>query len=163
MVINRDDLSASFLSGLLGGIVLGLLLHFTSDFILALGNLLGQPSLIKGWAILLLTSVVFGAGYAILQNKLVDRFISIVLGLTSRSSAIKDLVMPLTDRFGLALVVTTAMGIVYGLAIGLGFGGIIVPALPSTFDLQYLNPMVILGYLLFGAVLGIIYGKLVVE
>ena len=67
--------------------------------------------------------------------------------------------MPLTRRFGMALVVTTAMGLLYGLVVGIGFGGVVVPAITS--NVAFVDPVVVVGYVLFGVVLGGTYGKLV--
>jgi len=160
MALDRSEIGAALIGGALGGLVVGLVaLVAANPKLRAMGEVVGSPTIAAGIVVLAGTSIVFGLVYAGLVTAYVDQDVSTVLGITTRSDTAKDLVMPLTRRFGMALVVTTAMGLLYGLAVGIVFGGLVLPALSTT--LRLLDPVVVAGYVLYGVVLGGTYGKLV--
>lgn len=160
MAIERREVGASLVGGALGGVVLVVVVAVAAPSTLrGMGAVVGAPSLATGAGVVLGTSLVFGLAFVGVVTRYTDRYVSTVLGITTRSTTAKDLVMPLTRRFGMALVVTTAMGLLYGLVLGVVVGGIVGSTLATTVGV--LNPAVVLGSVLYGVVLGGTYGKLV--
>ncbi len=151
------------MGALFGGITLGVVIQFTTPMMPAMGRvyMVDQPSLVGGWVALLFLCVILGILFAAIVTRYIDDYISTVLSLTTRSEAAKNMVMPLTNRFGMALVVTTAMGLVYGLVVGFGLGAVIVPMLAPVVVVPYLDGSALAGFALFGVILGGTYGELV--
>ncbi len=151
------------MGSLFGGIVLGVIVQLTTPMMPAMGRmyLADTPSLVGGWVALLFLSAILGVVFAGIVTRYIDGYIASVLQLTTRSEAAKNLVLPLTARFGMALVVTTAMGLVYGLAVGFGVGVLLVPMLAPVVVFPYLDGSLLVGFVLFGLILGGSYGELV--
>ncbi|WP_254824563.1 hypothetical protein [Haloglomus halophilum] len=160
---DTEELRAAVVGALFGGITLGVVIQFTTPMMPAMGRvyMVDQPSLVGGWVALLFLSVILGILFAAIVTRYIDDYISTVLSLTTRSEAAKNMVMPLTNRFGMALVVTTAMGLVYGLVVGFGLGAVIVPMLAPVVVVPYLDGSLLAGFVLFGVILGGTYGELV--
>jgi len=160
---DTEELRAAVVGALFGGITLGVVIQFTTPMMPAMGRvyMVDQPSLVGGWVALLFLSVILGVLFAAIVTRYIDDYISTVLSLTTRSEAAKNMVMPLTNRFGMALVVTTAMGLVYGLVVGFGLGALVVPMLAPVVVVPYLDGSLLVGFVLFGVILGGTYGELV--
>jgi len=160
---DTEELRAAVVGALFGGITLGVVIQFTTPMMPAMGRvyMVDQPSLVGGWVALLFLSVILGILFAAIVTRYIDDYIATVLSLTTRSEAAKNMVMPLTNRFGMALVVTTAMGLVYGLVVGFGLGAVIVPMLAPVVVVPYLDGSLLAGFVLFGVILGGTYGELV--
>lgn len=163
MTPDTEEIRASIIGGIGGGIVLGVVLQFTTPLLPAMATVyqVSAPTLVVGWIAHLFNSVIFGVVFAGLVTRYIDQYISTVLMLTTRSEAAKNVLMPLTDSLGMALVVTIAMGLIYGLAVGLGFGVLLVPLFAAVAQFPFLDGTLLLGYALFGVTLGGTYGKLV--
>lgn len=160
---DTEELRAAVVGALFGGITLGVVIQFTTPMMSAMGRvyMVDQPSLVGGWVALLFLSVILGVLFAAIVTRYIDDYIATVLSLTTRSDAAKNMVMPLTNRFGMALVVTTAMGLVYGLVVGFGLGAVVVPMLAPVVVVPYLDGSLLAGFVLFGLILGGTYGELV--
>lgn len=163
MAPDWTEIRASLLGGLLGGIVLGLVLQYTTPLLLAMTELyfVDKPTLATGWVATIFVALTFGVVFASIVTRYVDDYISTVLMLTTRSEAAKNAIVPLTDRFGMALVVTSAMGLIYGLTVGIGIGWFLVPSLTPLALVPFLDGSTLLGFALFGLALGGTYGELV--
>lgn len=160
---DSTELRGAAVGGLFGGVLLGIVLQFSTPVIYTIPKvyLVSTPSLVAGWVGLLFLAVIFGLIYASFVTKYVDQYIDTVLMLTTRSDAAKNLVMPLTNRFGMALVVTMAMGLIYGLVVGIGLGTIVLPSLSQILLFPYVDGTMLAGFALYGLVLGGTYGELV--
>lgn len=160
---DTEELRAAVVGALFGGIVLGVVAQFTTPMLPAMGRvyMVDSPSLVGGWVALLFLCAILGVLFAGIVTRYVDDYIASVLQLTTRSEAAKNLVLPLTDRFGMALVVTTAMGLVYGLVVGFGLGALLVPMLAPVVVFPYVDGSLLAGFVLFGLILGGTYGELV--
>lgn len=161
MAIERRELGAGLVGGLVGAVVLAVVLTVGGSSLAGVGEAIGSPSFGIGSGVLLGTSLLFGAAFAAVVTRFVDRYISVVLGITSRSELAKGVVLPLTQRFGMGRVVTTAMGLLYGLVLGIAVGWVILPI--RTQAVGVFDPVWLLGYLCFGLVLGGTYGLIVME
>ncbi len=160
MSVDRNEVGASLIGGALGGVGLVAVLAVAARSTLrGVGAVIGTPSIATGTGVVLATSLVFGVGYAGVVTRYTDRYVAIVLGLTTRSTTAKNLVLPLTRRFGMALVVTTAMGFLYGLVLGILAGAVVVPVVTTAGG--FLAPGLVIGCVVYGVVLGGTYGNLV--
>jgi hypothetical protein len=160
---DTEELRAAIVGSLFGGIVLGIVVQFTTPMLPAMGRvyMLDSPSLVGGWVALLFLCAIFGVLFAAIVTRYIDDYIGTVLALTTRSEVAKKSVLPLTNRFGMALVVTTAMGLIYGLVVGIGLGTLLVPLLAPVVLFPYLDGSLLVGFILFGLILGGTYGELV--
>lgn len=163
MTPDTREIRASILGGIGGGIVLGAILQLTTPLLPAMAAVyqVPSPTLVVGWTAHLFTSVIFGVIFAGIVTRYIDQYINTVLMLTTRSETAKNLILPLTDRLGMALVVTTAMGLIYGLVLGIGFGVLLVPLIAAVGQVPLLDGTVLAGYAVFGVIVGGTYGKLV--
>lgn len=159
----RTELRSGILAGVLAGLPLGVILHLGAggDAIRTQATVyVADPSIAAGWIALLVHSLVFGFVFAGMAFVLTSTYINHVLSITSRSEAVAGAFLPLIDRFGMTVVVSTAMAFKFGLAIWLLFPVSILPTV-STIP-QYAFPQVetitFLGYLVYGLVLGPVYG-----
>jgi hypothetical protein len=110
------EIRDSFVAGLAGGVVLSIVLYVVGT-LEVITSASGMTMIAFIGSILVITPLlgfVFGA----FVSKSVNRYIDIVLKLTTSSDVAKNLVKPLTDRFGMAAVTIVGMGLLYGIVIG---------------------------------------------
>lgn len=160
---DSEELKAAVVGSLFGAIVLGIVAQLTTPILPAVGRMYmaDTSALVGGWVALLFLCVVLGVLFAGIVTRYIDGYIQTVLALTTRSDIAKRSVLPLTNRFGMALVVTTAMGLIYGLVVGIGMGVVFVPLVTSVVLFPYLDGTLLVGFVLFGLILGGTYGELV--
>lgn len=163
MAPDTEELKAAIAGALFGGIVLGIVAQFTTPILPAVGRMymIDSSSIVGGWVVLLFVCLLLGVLFAGIVTKYIDGYIETVLVLTTRSDLAKKSVLPLTNRFGMALVVTTAMGLIYGLIVGIGLGVVLLSFLTSVALFPHLGGSLLVGFILFGVILGGTYGELV--
>lgn len=159
----RKEIETAALGGLVGGIVSGIVLQFGSVTLQRLAGVVGFDQTIgNGWGTFLIFAIILGIAFAGVVTQLVDRYVAFVVSLTSRSDLVRGAVMPLTNRFGMRVVVTAAMGLIYGLLLGVVLVGIVIPLRVAAVPLPNLAAVGMLGFVVYGLVLGITYGVKVV-
>lgn len=155
----RNELETGALGGLIGGIAAGVVLQVSSITIQQIAGVVGfEQTLGNGWGTFLIFGVLCGVAYAGVVTQLVDRYVAFVVSLTSQSDLIRSAVMPLTNRFGMRVVVTSAMGLIYGMVLGILVVVFLIPLRLGYVSFPHLDVVSILGFMLFGLVLGITYG-----
>ena len=160
----RNELRTAVLGGLIGGIVSSILLLIASRTVEAIAVVFGFRGTVgNGWGTYMLLALVFGFAFALVVTQLVDQYVALVVSLTSRYESVRKAVMPLTNRFGMRVVVTTAMGLIYGLALGVVFVVILIPLQVMSISLFQADPVGIIGFVLYGVILGVTYGTQVVN
>lgn len=126
--------------GIVAGVGMGVLLQFVLGVMPAIGALstLGEPSLTAGWAAHIVHSVLFGALFAVVGA---HRLLTGYLGNLGSGAA------------GGALYATTlwAVNVVVVWPVWLS-----ATAVGSTPSAPYLNPMPLVGHLIYGVVLGLV-------
>lgn len=163
MAPTLEEIKVGVISSTVAGGLLGLVILLTID-----SNLLQSqadlyvenPGISVGFLVHIIHSAIFGVAYAGLVTGYIDDYVDIVLGLTQRSDAIASAFMPIINRFGMAVIATCALGLVFGLLVWLIFSTIFLPAITTGQGFQSLNfsGAQFIGYLFYGAVLGILYG-----
>jgi hypothetical protein len=148
------EIRDSFVAGLAGGVVLAIVLYTAGshEVISAASGLTTTAFIGSILVITPLLGFVFGA----VVSKSVNRYIDVVLTLTTSSEAAKNLIKPLTDRFGMAAVTIVGMGLLYGVIIGV-LAFLVVPLVGGQ-DFPFVNWSMLGGMALYGLVLGGIYG-----
>lgn len=64
--IERRAVGAGGASGFIAGVVMGFVLHLGTDLLPVLGAFAGNASIVRGWVVHLLISIVYGIGFALL-------------------------------------------------------------------------------------------------
>lgn len=59
--VNRSPITVGAIAGLIAGVPMGLIMQFGTDLLPVVGAIFGTQSLLVGWLLHLVTSVVFGA------------------------------------------------------------------------------------------------------
>lgn len=122
-----------------------------------------RPSVITGWVAHVFHTIIFGVLFAGVVSGYVDQYINTLLKLTHRSQSLTDAFMPLIDRFGMATVVTSAMGLLFGIVLWLLFAVLLIPLMASGFSAQFpqFDRIAFVGYVFYGIGLGAVYGILI--
>lgn len=159
----RKELETGLLGGLVGSIVSSVVLLMGAETVEQVAGVFGfAPTVGNGWGTYVLLTVGLGVVFAVVVTQLIDRYVAFVVSLTSRSDLVRRAVMPLTNRFGMRVVVTTAMGLLYGLSIGVLFTSVLIPLRVSSVVFFQVEGVGLLGFVVYGVLLGITYGQRVV-
>lgn len=151
----KGEIRDSLMAGLVGGVVLSLVLYVAGT-IEVVTSAAGMTTSLTVAGILVL-SPLLGFLFGAVVSKSVNRYIDIVLKLTTSSNLVKNLVKPLTDRYGMAAVTIIGMGMIYGIIIGV-VAIFVIPAIGDGLPVPYVDGMIFVGTVLFGLILGGIYG-----
>lgn len=156
----RKELETGLLGGIVGGLISSVVLLIGSDTIEGVAGVFGFAATVgNGWGTYVLLSIGLGFVYAVVVTQLIDRYVAFVVSLTSRSDLGRRLVMPLTNRFGMRVVVTTAMGLLYGLSVGVLFTVVLIPLRVASKGFLQIDGIGLLGFVIYGVLLGITYGQ----
>lgn len=159
MTLSSEDIKHGAIAGLVGGVVLSLVFQFGTDVLPRQASVYGitEPGLALGWGVNLVHATILGVVYVAVADRYVDRYLDSVLVLTRNSAALTKAFMPLMDALGMAVLATSAMGLLFGVALWVIIGVIALPALAGT-AVPAVSGIVLLGYLLYGITLGSVYG-----
>ena len=164
--IESDEVAAVLTGGITGSVVGGLLMQILSmDSIRTLGGLVGTESLNGGWFALLPLGVLLAIPFAAFVSGSINGFVNEIIMLSSRHPALQKALVPLLNRSALA-VTTSSLGAVYGVTVGVVFYLLLVPAwlavgTGSSIAVPYLTVpglVGVVGWLLYGTMLGLTYG-----
>jgi hypothetical protein len=167
--VETDDVEAIIPASLLGTIIGGLVMQlWEAEMISEFGALIGVSSLNAGWLVLLIMGLVLGLLFVTFVAGSINSFVSAVMMLSSKSTILQKILVPLLNRSALGTT-TLALGLIYGLVIGIIFYLLIMPLWLSIVGVTQSIPRLsvtggigVLGLLLYGAISGLLYG-LVIE
>lgn len=125
-------------AGLVGGVGMGLIMHFVMGAMPVVGSLYGQPTVIAGWAAHLVHSVVFAL---------------IFVGLVTRTGL---------SRYARTTTLAAGSAIVYGAVLGIVAGAFVLPIWVNAVSaagmpVPLLSVPSFIGHLVFGLLLGGVY------
>lgn len=137
-------------AGLAGGVAMGIVMQFGTDLLPVLGSVTGEPSLVLGWIVHLLTSVVFGVAFAVL------------------------VALPLFHDITRSVAGCVLLGVVHASVLATAMIGLLLPLVVSVFELSgpglaspevpgpvvggFVGAAVFAGaHLVYGVVLGAVY------
>ena len=164
--IESDEVVAVVTGGVTGAAVGGLVMTiFALDSIRTVGQLVGAGSLNGGWLVLLPLGVLLAIPFAAFVSGSINSFVNQVIMLSSQYSVLQKVLVPLLNRSALA-VTTSSLGAIYGLVVGVVFYLLLLPAwlavvMGSSIAVPYLTIpglVGVVGWLLYGNVLGLTYG-----
>lgn len=165
MGIDSDQLLAVVAGGFVGAIAVGLVLQagLGREGVSQFGEVVGMDGYGVGWVVLFVLSGVFASLFVQFVSRSIDTFVNQTIMLSQRSDALKRLLVPLIRRSALT-VTTNSLGLIYGLAIWIVFYMLAMPlwlefvigagdvAVPN------LGLSGLLAWLVYGAVVGLLYG-----
>lgn len=150
-------------AGLIGAVVAGLVFQVGNpDVVRSVGAIVGAESLAGGWLTVLGLGILLGVPFVAFVSGSVDAFVDRVIVLTSRSDALRKVLVPLLNVSALG-VTLFALGLLYGFGVGVVVFGLAAPAWAGIVTGRagpYLDPVAILGWTAYGAVTGLGYGLL---
>lgn len=164
--LESDEVVSVVTGGVAGATVCGLVMHIlATDSIRTLGSLVGAGSINGGWLVLLPLGVLLAIPFAAFVSGSINGFVNRVIVLSSQHASLQKVLVPLLNRSALA-VTTASLGAIYGLAVGLVFYLLVVPAwlivvMGDSIAVPYLTIpglVGVVGWLLYGNVLGLTYG-----
>ncbi|WP_157972628.1 hypothetical protein [Haloprofundus halophilus] len=130
--------TASALAGLVAGIAMGLVMQFVMNAMPLIGALVGQPTVVGGWVLHLVISVVFALTFA---------------AIITRTSL---------SRYGRTTLGTVGLGLAYGAVLTVVAGWFALPIWANAvgagpLPVPLVVPMGVVTHLLYGLVLGGVY------
>ncbi len=162
----RDEQVASVVGSVVGGLLAGALIQLTggADAMVLFAWLIDGSTVATGWVVWMSLALVFGIGFAIFMSRGVNKFTNTIIMISRKSETTQKILVPLLHRSALGLT-AGSMGLLYGQILGFGFFAWLVPILHALngqpvemFPLA--NFPVIFGYIVYGQVLGTVYGML---
>lgn len=132
--------SGAVTAGLVAGVGMGLVMHFVMGAMPLIGALVGQPTVLAGWIVHLVISVVFALTFA---------------AIVARTSF---------REYGLLGLI--GLGAVYGIVLEIVAAGFILPLWANAvgagpLPVPFLVPMGFLTHILYGVLLGAVFGIVV--
>jgi fructose-specific phosphotransferase system IIC component len=163
MATTRETARSGVVGGLFAGLLLGLflLLGTGGDQLRMQADLYtADPAWWMGWLAHLAHSIALGLVYAAVVAAYTNWYVDLLLSFTRRSDRLTGAVMPLIRTFGIGTVVMSGMGLTFGLLVWLGLTGGAVPLVLDSAEYPFpqLDAVAIVGYLVYGLVLGTLYG-----
>lgn len=159
----RTEFKSGVIGSILAGAFLGALLHIAigGEYMSAQAGLyIDTSGTAIGWSAHLFHSAIFGVIYVGVVTGYIDPYVDVVLSLTQRSEMVSNAFMPLIHRFGMATVVTSAMGMIYGILVWVVFASFILPTFVTEpkLPVPHINGVILFVYVIYGLILGILYG-----
>lgn len=163
--VSGDQILAVFAGSFVGAILLGLVLQagLGRGGILQFGALVGQLNYGASWAVLFVLSTLLAVLFVAFVSRSINSFVDRVIMLSSQSEALQQVLVPLLERSALT-VTTNALGTIYGFVVWLVFYALFVPAWLSfvvgieDVALPNLHLAGLLAWLLYGGLVGLLYG-----
>ncbi len=160
--ISNEEARAASLAALAGALLVGILLQVTNSNIAVMefGRLVGA-SYSVGWLVLLVSSTAFALVFVEFLSRTVNSFVTQVISMSSQQEHLRKFLVPLLRRSALTLTAFN-LGLAYGLALAIVFHALVLPAL-----LRYVGDVPVpipnlslhvFVWVLYGGVLGIVYG-----
>ncbi len=126
-------------------------------------QLIGRDTLTAGWAVWLGQGVVFGVGFALVVARTINPFTHSVIAVSRKSTLAQKLLVPLLHRSALG-VTASSMGFIYGQVVLTPLYAYLAPVVLGLQGVPVEIPLatvpVILGYIVYGQVMGLTYGTL---
>lgn len=163
--VSGDQILAVISGSFVGAILIGLILQAGAGRagILTFGALVARAEYSAGWAVLFVLSTLFAVLFVQFVSRFINSFVNRVIMFSQRNEALKEVLVPLLERSALT-VTTNALGVIYGFAIWLVFYAFLVPLWLAlvigveSVAIPNLDPSGFLAWVLYGALIGLLYG-----
>lgn len=163
------DFSVDEAEGIIGATLFGALqanviLHFGDlTAVKMLGATVGVPTYVGGAVMLFVYGLLLGLPFLVFVSGSVNSFVNRVIMLSSRSTILQKLLVPLLDISALG-VTLFALGEIYGIVVGIVFFGFAVPlwltltGYGGAYTLPYLGLVSLFAWVTYGGMTGLVYG-----
>jgi hypothetical protein len=163
--ISGDQILAVISGGFVGAILIGLLLQWGTgrDGIRTFGALVGRTDYSVSWTVLFVLSTLFAVLFVRFVSRSINSFVNQVITLSSRNELLQEILVPLLERSALT-VTTSSLGLLYGFVVWLVFYAFLVPLWLSfvigldNIAIPNLGPSGFLAWILYGVLVGVLYG-----
>ena len=162
------DFTIDEAEGIIGATLFGafqasVILHFADlTAIKMLGATVGVPTLFGGAVMLFVYGLLLGFPFLVFVSGSVNSFVTQVIMLSSKSTILQKLLVPLLNISALG-VTLFALGEIYGLVVGIVFFGVAVPLWLTLigyggYTLPYFSLASLFAWLTYGGMTGLVYG-----
>lgn len=153
--------------GLFGALLAGGLMNLISyELMMQFAHVVGSNSHDVAWLVMFGLGVLFAAGFELYAGKAFDPFVRSIMALTSRSSILRKMLQPMVHLSPMGSV-CYLLGQGYGLAIGIGHVLLVplwltyVMGEPTAFPMLNLHGIVaVVGWLVYGSMMGLVFGAI---
>lgn len=157
-----DEIEGIIGASLFGSLLAVGLLHFADPTAVRMvGATVGVGTLVGGGLVLFIVGLLFGLLFLVFVSGSVNAFVNQAIMLSSRSSLLRKLIVPLLNRSALG-VTLLSLGTIYGIAVGIIVFGIAVPMVHAVADgnnaLGFLRPALVVAWIVYGSMMGLTYG-----
>ncbi|WP_458209109.1 hypothetical protein [Haladaptatus sp. NG-SE-30] len=161
--LSREEMHAATLAAVAGALLVGILLQATgSNVAVAEFGDLVSASYSVGWIVLIVVSAVFALVFVEFLSRTVNSFVTQVITMSSQQELLQKLLVPLLRRSALT-VTAFNLGLAYGVVLAVSFHVFLLPlwlryvtSVPTPVPNLDLG---ILVWMLYGGVLGVVYGQ----
>ncbi|MFC6731608.1 MULTISPECIES: hypothetical protein [unclassified Haladaptatus] len=162
VAITGEQFEAIVAGGLFGAFQGGLILQlWNPDAIREIGATVGMASLNGGWLALFGYGILLGIPFVAFVSGSVNAFVNKVIMLSSQSTVLQKLLVPLLSRSALG-VTLFALGQGYGIVVGLMFWSLFVPGWLAILGYPTATPLVdpiaLFSWATYGGMMGLVYG-----
>lgn len=158
-----DEVEGIIGASLFGSLLAVGLLHFVDPSAVRLvGATVGTPTLVGGGLVLFVAGLLLGVLFLAFVSGSVNAFVNQAIMLSSRSSLLRKLIVPLLNRSALG-VTLLSLGTIYGIGVGIIVFGIAVPLLHTIVvdgnpSLGFLRPALVVAWIVYGSMMGLTHG-----
>lgn len=158
-----DEIEGIIGASLFGSLLAVGLLHFVDPTAVELvGATVGASTLVGGGLVLFIAGLLFGLLFLGFVSGSVNAFVNQAIMLSSRSSLLRKLIVPLLNRSALG-VTLLSLGTIYGIAIGIIVFGIAVPMMHAVVvggndALGFFRPVLVVAWIVYGSTMGLSHG-----
>ena len=164
--IDMTAVEGVVIGGLFGALQAGLVMSlYRTEMVYEIGGIVGLYSLNGGWYVLLALGILFGIPFVAFVSGSINSFANTVIMLSSRSSALQKVLVPLLKRSALG-VTCAGVGQLYGVGVGVLFQLVALPVwlrfvMGLSVPVPYLTVGGVVGvvaWALYGGAMGLVYG-----
>lgn len=164
--IDMTAVEGVVIGGLFGALQAGLVMSlYRTEMVYEIGGIVGLYSLNGGWYVLLALGVLFGIPFVAFVSGSINSFANTIIMLSSRSSALQKVLVPLLKRSALG-VTCAGVGQLYGVGVGVLFQLVALPVwlrfvMGLSVPVPYLTVGGVIGvvaWALYGGAMGLVYG-----
>ena len=164
--LSMNEIEGVVIGGLFGALQVGMILSlYRTEMVYEVGGIVGMYSLQGGWYVLLALGLLFGIPFVAFVSGSINSFANTVIMLSSRSSILQKMLVPLLQRSALGIT-CGGVGQLYGFAVGVVFHLIALPiwlrfvmglSVPVTY-LTLGGVFAVAAWTLYGGAMGLVYG-----
>jgi hypothetical protein len=164
--LSMNEIEGVVIGGLFGALQVGFIMGlYRTEMTYEIGGIVGMYSLHGGWWVTMVLGVLFGIPFVAFVSGSINSFANSVIMLSSRSSILQKILVPLLQRAALGIT-CGGVGLLYGIGVGIVFQVIAMPiwlrfVMSVSVPVPYLTVGGVVGvaaWTLYGGAMGLVYG-----